>query len=117
MSLVSLLQKQVESRALIVCQNRNRSLPVELGKSCFESFDCGVEFIKQHYLLDSTHMDYTSSVARVEWNPTQACWHLMIPKDSNQPTTWLPYPYLIKSQDLTAIMREIDKDPKSLFWD
>ena len=33
MGLVSLLQKQVESRAQVICEQRNKSLPAELGKA------------------------------------------------------------------------------------
>ncbi len=55
MSLVSLLQRQVEHRAELLCHNRNLNLPVELGKASYEPLDNGVNFIKQHYLLDSTH--------------------------------------------------------------
>ncbi|MGD8109990.1 DUF3024 domain-containing protein [Vibrio sp. TRT 21S02] len=113
MSLVSLLQKQVESRAQLVCQTRNRSLPVELGKSSYEIIEEGVVFIKQHYLLDSSHCDYMSPVAKVVWDQHSNLWQLYVTDDGEK---WRPYPYLSQSNDLTAIMREIDKDPKALFW-
>lgn len=51
MGLVSLLQKQVESRAQVICEQRNKSLPAELGKASYEVTDNGVVFIKQHFLL------------------------------------------------------------------
>ncbi|WP_428773508.1 DUF3024 domain-containing protein [Vibrio sp.] len=117
MSLISLLQKQVESRAGSVCETRNQSLPVELGKAIYEVRDKGVVFFQQHYLLDSSHCDYTSYVAKVEWDEVEKCWQLSIPDlEHQQENAWLPYPYLPQSNDLTAIMREISKDPKQLFW-
>lgn len=36
MSVVSLLQRQVESRAQLICQQRNQSVPAELGKASYE---------------------------------------------------------------------------------
>lgn len=42
MGLVSLLQKQVESRAQVICEQRNKSLPAELGKASYEVTDNGV---------------------------------------------------------------------------
>lgn len=116
MGLVSLLQKQVESRAQIICSQRNKSLPAELGKASYEVTDNGVVFIKQHFLLDSTHCHYMLPVAKVIWSLEEEVWSLLVPDEINQ-THWLPYPYLAKSQDLTAIMREVDKDPKSVFWE
>ncbi|WP_295891632.1 DUF3024 domain-containing protein [uncultured Vibrio sp.] len=115
MSLVNLLQKQVESRAQAVCQNRNRSLPVELGKSGYEPMINGVQFIKQHYLLDSSHCDYSSNVARIQWNEGVEHWELTIPSEEGD--AWIPYPFLFKSTDLTALIREVEKDPKSYIWE
>lgn len=118
MSLVSMLQRQVESRALLVCSNRNQGVPVELGgKSNFEAIDNGVEFVKQHYLLDSAHCDYMSSVARVEWSENHNCWLLLVPRSDRAGKHWLPYPHLAQSKDFTAIMREIEKDPYASFWE
>ena len=124
MAVVNLLQRQLERRAELVCHNRNQSLPVELGKSCFEPIADGVQFIKHHYKLDSTHSDYSSIVAKVFREELQ--WGLYIPSDHSsaryvlngqQDTqSWQPYPYLPKSDDLTALIREIEKDPKSYFW-
>ncbi|GAA5644964.1 MULTISPECIES: DUF3024 domain-containing protein [Vibrio] len=116
MSLVNLLQRQVETRAQVVCQNRNQSLPVELGKASFEVLDNGVVFVKQHYLLDSSHCDYFNPVARVLWDEEQQRWNLSVIQEEGC-DDWVPYPYLAFSNDLTALMREIEKDPKSLFWD
>ncbi|MGL5410143.1 MAG: DUF3024 domain-containing protein [Shewanella sp.] len=28
----------------------------------------------------------------------------------------MPYPFLARSHDLTAMIREVEKDPKSYFW-
>ncbi|MGF1719578.1 DUF3024 domain-containing protein [Vibrio kyushuensis] len=114
MSLINLLQKQIETRAQAVCQNRNRSLPVELGKSGYEPMGNGVQFIKQHYLLDSSHCDYSSCVARILWNSGNETWELTIPNEDGE--LWIPYPYLFKSSDLTALTREVEKDPKSYIW-
>ncbi|MCL9780013.1 DUF3024 domain-containing protein [Vibrio sp. S4M6] len=117
MSLVSILQRQVESRALVVCSKRNKGVPVELGgRSNFETIDNGVEFVKQHYLLDSAHCDYMSAVARVQWNDTRGCWLLSVPREDDAGDHWLPYPHLSQSKDLTEIMREIEKDPYASFW-
>ncbi|MBA5764353.1 DUF3024 domain-containing protein [Vibrio sp. 404] len=116
MGLVSLLQRQVESRAEIICRCRNQNLPAELGKASFEPIEDGVIFIKQHYLLDSSHCDYSSQVAKICWDSHMNLWRLFIMDDQDD-ENWLPYPYLSQSADLTAIMRELDKDPKSLFWD
>ncbi|MCG9750190.1 DUF3024 domain-containing protein [Vibrio brasiliensis] len=116
MSVVSLLQRQVESRAQLICQQRNRSLPAELGKASYEAIGHGVVFIKQHFLLDSSHCDYMTPVAKVAWSDKRRCWELFMPDDLVI-DHWLPYPFLAQSNDLTAIMREVDKDPKSMFWD
>ncbi|MCG9595977.1 DUF3024 domain-containing protein [Vibrio sp. Isolate25] len=115
MGLVSLLQKQVESRAQVICEQRNKSLPAELGKASYDVTDNGVIFIKQHFLLDSAHCDYMMPVAKVQWNQERRSWLLFMPDELNE-ENWLPYPYLAQSHDLTAIMREVDKDPKSVFW-
>ncbi|MGY3571230.1 DUF3024 domain-containing protein [Vibrio paucivorans] len=114
--LVNLLQRQVESRARVVCQNRNKGLPVELGKSSFEPLENGVQFIKQHYLLDSSHCDYSSLVARITWDVQSEKWELKIPSEEEPEEAWVPYPYLARSSDLTALTREVEKDPKSYFW-
>ncbi len=116
MTVVNLLQRQIERRAELVCHSRNRSLPVDLGKSSFESLDNGVEFILQHYKLDSVHSEYSSSVARILWDAEKRLWELYIPSRENDSEQWVPYPFLSKSSDLTAVMREIEKDPKSYFW-
>lgn len=116
MGLVSLLQRQIESRAEVICRCRNQNLPSELGKASFEPIEEGVIFIKQHYLLDSSHCDYSSQVAKVCWDRSTSLWRLFM-TDSQDDEIWLPYPYLAQSSDLTAITREITKDPKSLFWD
>ena len=115
MSLVSLLQKQVEIRAEAICRHRNQSMPTELGKADFESITNGVIFFNQHYLLDSSHFDYTSPVAKVCWDEGNQAW-LLFMMDEQSEEEWLAYPYLSQSQDLTAIMRELDKDPENLFW-
>ena len=115
MSVVSLLQKQVESRAEAICRHRNQSLPAELGKADFESIPNGVILLKLHYLLDSAHASYTAPVAKVYWSDDKQAWSLMMIDDEDD-QQWLAYPYLAQSQDLTAIMRELDKDPKNLFW-
>ncbi|TFH91134.1 DUF3024 domain-containing protein [Vibrio ouci] len=115
MGLVSLLQRQLESRAQLICKQRNQSTPAELGKASYESMNNGVIFIKQHFLLDSTHCDYMNPVAKVSWNGELNLWQLFLPHHS-EVDSWLPYPFLAQSSDLTAIMREIDKDPKSMFW-
>jgi hypothetical protein len=116
MGLVSLLQKQVESRAQIICQQRNQSTPAELGKASYESLPNGVIFSKQHFLLDSSHCDYTTHVAKVQWNEELSQWQLFKPSETDT-EIWLPYPFLASSSDLTAIMREVAKDPKAMFWD
>ncbi|OLQ94211.1 hypothetical protein BIY21_09410 [Vibrio ponticus] len=116
MGLVSLLQRQVESRAETICRCRNQNLPAELGKASFEPISNGVVFFKQHYLLDSAHCDYTSQVAKILWDDESSLWCLYM-ADEQDDEIWLPYPFLPQSIDLTALMREIDKDPKSLFWD
>lgn len=115
MSVVSLLQRQVESRAQLICRQRNQGVPVELGKASYEATHNGVVFFKQHFLLDSAHCDYVNQIAKVEWCPKNRKWQLFMPDETQQ--SWLPYPFLASSTDLTAIMREIDKDPKEMFWE
>ncbi|UUM33013.1 DUF3024 domain-containing protein [Vibrio japonicus] len=116
MSVVSLLQRQVESRAQLICKQRNQSVPAELGKATYETIEDGVVFIKEHFLLDSTHREFINRVAKVEWNADKIRWELFMP-DTIYADRWLPYPFLSSSSDLTAIMREIDKDPKAIFWE
>lgn len=118
MAVVNLLQRQVERRAELVCQSRNQSLPVDLGKSSFEPIEDGVQFIQHHYKLDSVHSEYSSIVARIVWDNADNLWKLYIPsrEDKSASGQWVPYPFISKSADLTALMREIEKDPKSYFW-
>jgi len=114
MTVVNLMQRQIEHRAGLLCQNRNKGLPVDIGKCCFEPIENGVHFIKHHYKLDSSHLDYSTAVAKIIWNESSQSWHLNIP-DSKE-GHWVPYPYLSQSNDLTSLIREIEKDPKSMFW-
>ncbi|EKO3382131.1 DUF3024 domain-containing protein [Vibrio fluvialis] len=116
MAVISLLQRQIERRAELVCNNRNQSLPAELGKSGFESIENGVQFIQSHFKLDSAHCDYTSPVAKVIWEEESRLWALYVPSGLGESPEWMPYPYLSKSGDLTALIREVEKDPKSYFW-
>lgn len=117
MNLTSILQRQVENRALRVCSCRNQGIPIALGgRSHFESIDNGVNFIHDHYLLDSVHSDYSSVVARVQWSDNDKCWLLSVPKDSGTNASWLPYQPLAHSKDLTKIMNEIESDPNASFW-
>ncbi|WP_435249944.1 DUF3024 domain-containing protein [Vibrio sp. nBUS_14] len=102
-----------------LCTSRNRSLPVELGKSLFEECEGGVLFSQAHYLLDSSHSDYTSEIACVTFDESLSCWLVVVPLEDNAKTdsvNWGPYPYLPQSKDLDAILAEIEKDPKSYFW-
>ncbi|MCG9649154.1 DUF3024 domain-containing protein [Vibrio brasiliensis] len=115
MGLVSLLQRQVESRAQSICKMRNQNTPAELGKAGYEVTDDGVVFIKQHFLLDSSHCDYMDYIAKVSWNNQDNRWQLSIPHQTLY-EEWVPYPFLPYSTDLTAIIREVDKDPKEMFW-
>ncbi|SEG04118.1 DUF3024 domain-containing protein [Vibrio hangzhouensis] len=115
MTLIEMSQCRLERCAEIVCSNRNKSMPVELGKSLFEMLDHGVLFSKAHYLLDSSTSSYISAVARVELDSNTREWLLFVP-DEEDGNNWMPYPFLGKSSDLTAIMREIEKDPKAYFW-
>ncbi len=116
MTIVNLLQRQIERRAELVCHSRNRSLPVDLGKSSFEVIENGVQFILHHYKLDSVHSEYSTNVARIIWNEKQSQWEVFVPCREEESRLWIPYPFLSKSSDLTAVMREIERDPKSYFW-
>jgi hypothetical protein len=113
MSVINLLQRQLERRAELLCHSRNKGLPVGLGKSCFESLLNGVQFSKQHYKLDSHHLDYSTPVAQIRWDENDRMWVLLVASEEN---AWMPYPYLERSGDLTAVIREVEKDPKSYFW-
>ncbi|MDE1514024.1 MULTISPECIES: DUF3024 domain-containing protein [Vibrio] len=116
--IVHLQQKQLERRAELLCNYRNQSLPAELGKASFEVIDHGVQFIWCHYKLDSTQCDYQSLVAKIIWQPESNQWELYA-YDSDAAVgdePWIPYPFLARSHDLTAMIREVEKDPKSYFW-
>lgn len=113
MSVVNLLQRQIERRAELLCHSRNKSLPVDLGKSFFEPLENGVQFIKNCYKIDSSHLEYSTLVAKIEWDEQLGMWALFVPDEEDE---WLPYPYLQRSSDLTALMREVEKDPKSYIW-
>ncbi|MEZ9515526.1 DUF3024 domain-containing protein [Vibrio splendidus] len=102
-----------------LCTSRNRSLPVELGKSLYEECEGGVLFSQAHYLLDSSHSDYTNEIVCVTFDESLSCWLVAVPLEDNTETdsvNWGPYPYLPQSKDLDAILAEIEKDPKSYFW-
>ncbi len=113
MSLIEMTQCRLERCAELLCANRNKSMPVELGKSLYELDENSVVFSKAHYLLDSVASSYTSIVAKVELDLDTKMWMLFVPNEEDK---WIPYPFLARSADLTAIMREIEKDPKSYFW-
>jgi hypothetical protein len=113
MPVVNLLQRQIERRAELLCHSRNKSLPVDLGKSFYEPLENGVQFIKNFYKIDSSHLEYSSPVAKIEWSEQDNMWALFI---ADEESRWLPYPYLQRSADLTALMREVEKDPKSYIW-
>lgn len=115
--IVNLLQRQLERRAELLCMSRNQSLPAELGKSSFEPIENGVQFILCHYKLDSSHCDYESLVAKIVWEEASKQW-ILYAYDEEQSTSepWIPYPFLARSEDLTAIIREVEKDPKAYFW-
>ncbi len=119
MAVINLLQRQIERRAELLCHSRNRSLPVDMGKSSFEPIENGVQFIQHHYKLDSVHSEYSTVVARIVRDDEENNWALYIPSREElegESNLWVPYPFLSKSGDLTALMREIEKDPKSYFW-
>jgi hypothetical protein len=113
MSVINLLQRQLERRAELLCHSRNKGLPVNVSKSCFESLLNGVQFSKLCYKLDSHHLDYSSPVAQIVWDESDGMWLLFVADQDNE---WMPYPYLQRSGDLTALIREVEKDPKSYFW-
>ncbi|TXZ32719.1 DUF3024 domain-containing protein [Vibrio cholerae] len=115
--IVNLLQRQLERRAELLCMSRNQSLPAELGKSSFEPIEHGVQFILCHYKLDSTRCDYESLVAKIVWEEASKQWALYAyDQQKAQSEVWIPYPFLARSEDLTAIIREVEKDPKAYFW-
>lgn len=113
MRVVNLLQRKIERRAKLLCEARNQGLPVGIGKSSFESIENGVQFIKHHYKLDSCQCDYSTIVAKITWNNSERIWNVFVPDEDNH---WVPYPFLSNSHDLTAVIREVEKDPKSVFW-
>ena len=113
MTVIDLRQRQIEHRAELLCQTRNKGVPVDIARSCFEPISGGVQFIRYHYKLDSIRVDYTSVVAKIEWCNEANEWVISIPGGEQ---AWQPYPYLPRSADLTAVIREIEKDPKSCFW-
>lgn len=114
---VNLLQKQLERCAESLCMNRNQGLPAELGKSSYETIENGVQFIHCHYKLDSTHCDYESIVAKIIWQDAPKRWALFaFDEQKALSEAWTPYPFLACSEDLTAIIREVEKDPKDYFW-
>lgn len=116
MTVVNMLQRQIERRAELICQSRNQNLPVDMGKSSFESIEQGVHFLQHHCKLDSSRCEYISAVAKLVWEEESCQWALYVPADEEEEGKWLPYPYLSKSSDLTAMAREVEKDPKSVFW-
>ncbi|MFM2580448.1 DUF3024 domain-containing protein [Vibrio fortis] len=119
MSVVQIELSRLLHGAEKLCTSRNQSLPVELGKSLFEECEGGVVFSKAHYLLDSSHSDYTDDVARVVFNSSDSTWLVEVPLDEGvqgDSVLWGPYPYLSRSKDLELILHEIEKDPKTYFW-
>ncbi|NLS14564.1 DUF3024 domain-containing protein [Vibrio sp. SM6] len=102
-----------------LCHRRNMNTAVELGKCDFEPIDHGVEFYKAHYLLDSQHSEYSESVARVIYHPSDHLWWLYIPgkvaTGSDEPM-WYAYPYLPNSAELSCLLEEIERDPRAYFW-
>ncbi|MDN3702401.1 DUF3024 domain-containing protein [Vibrio artabrorum] len=119
MSVTHIELNRLLSGAERLCTCRNRSLPVELGKSLFEVYKGGVLFSQAHYLLDSSHSHYTNEIAYVTFDESLSCWLVMVPVGEQaecDSVNWGPYPYLPQSKDLDAILTEIEKDPKSYFW-
>ncbi|WP_394251626.1 DUF3024 domain-containing protein [Vibrio profundi] len=116
MSVIQMEMSRLVFNARRLCTNRNTNLPVELGKSLCESCDDGVTFSKAHYLLDSSHSEYVSYVAKVVFEEDGHRWLVYIPSSEQDDFNWIPYPFLPRTEDLDAILREIEKDPQSYFW-
>ncbi|MGF1709727.1 DUF3024 domain-containing protein [Vibrio kagoshimensis] len=117
MSVVKMEIGRLLAGAERVCHSRNTSLPVALGKSLFEPCLNGAVFSKAHYLLDSSHCDYTNEVAKVVFEEANQIWLLFMPMDKGQvDLKWGPYPFLPQCHDIDIILQEIEKDPHAYFW-
>lgn len=116
--LPEMLRCRLKRGAEEVCTHRNTSLPVELGKAVYELTSLGLTFSKAHFRLDSMHCDFFSVVVKVEYVEEENIWKVQIPNSESVDSQfqWVPYPFLPQSGDLTAVFREIEKDPKSYFW-
>ncbi|GAM55251.1 hypothetical protein JCM19232_1310 [Vibrio ishigakensis] len=115
MELSELEKHQVQKLALQVCNARNHNLPVEIGKADFAILDNGVEFSEAHFKLDSTQCDYRSLVAKII--RLEESWQLMLAqRDKHQVfERWYSYPESVSNQ-LHALMKEVEQDPNSLIW-
>ncbi|PMH43295.1 hypothetical protein BCU68_04585 [Vibrio sp. 10N.286.49.B3] len=96
-----------------LCINRNQNHPVELGKSLFEPYPEGVEFLKAHYLLDSVHSEYTKPIARLVHDIVDETWLLWFVDEKEE---WVVYPYLNQPASLEVLLTEIKYDPQGLIW-
>ncbi|MDN3695874.1 DUF3024 domain-containing protein [Vibrio cortegadensis] len=116
MAVIEMDMHRLERSATQLCHERNSNHPVELGKSLFETCDNGVQFSKAHYLLDSSHCEYISPVAKIEFDNQTRRWSIFVPQHSGERLIWIPYPYLPSSTDLVAVLKEIERDPKAYIW-
>lgn len=108
------LEKAVRS----VCSNRNKNVPAELGKVQYELYEEGVVFTKLCFLLDSVHMNYECSVAKLEMGSDGIHWNLYVAENDqdDDQVAWSLYPHSPSNHDFTILLKEIALDPYQLFW-
>ncbi|WP_440887647.1 DUF3024 domain-containing protein [Vibrio sp. WZ-1] len=117
MSVSRLAMSRLNKAIQTFCSKRNASLPVELGKSLYEPIDNGVELYHAHYLLDSQHSEYTSSIARILFHEGTQTWLFFVPsEEEKEGSEWVPYSSLPRCKELEDLIAELETDPQACFW-
>lgn len=119
MGMTDLVRYRLEKAVRKLCQARNQNTPAELGKAQYEINHEGAIFSKLCFLLDSSHINYECTVAKLVFVPTTQEWQLYIAEretDGSEVTGWFRYPYLPPGPDIEEQIAELLHDPQNLIW-
>ncbi|HAS6346945.1 DUF3024 domain-containing protein [Vibrio sp. IRLE0018] len=116
MSVTQIAISRLNKGAKELCTKRNVNMPVELGKCLYQPVEMGVVFYKAAFLLDSQYSDYTSPVAKIVFDEKHAKWLFFRAKYQEGTYTWEPYYPLLSTDNLQAVLSEVEHDPLACFW-
>ncbi|USD66883.1 DUF3024 domain-containing protein [Vibrio sp. SCSIO 43136] len=118
MVVTELVHQRLEKLAHKLCERRNQSVPVEHGKAYCEMIESGVVFTKEFFLLDSSKPNYSSQVAKIEFEPNDQCWHLYIARrdQSGFQKVWSAHPSLAQESEFDPLLEVVEHDKEDFIW-